>query len=174
MSTDVQLFYGIRSFVMLICGGKLILKMDSSSWKGFCFFFFFMSKQWLAEVVWVIGAGSAGTHPSEALDPPWWLSVCTSFLLALRGTCGLWRPRGRIILSFPLGRWFIEGSSFWVLDRKISVSTRWCCFLVKSFNAETSNYPGLKRNHRYLSDPLGNLICQHTMVATVSLWFGAV
>lgn len=37
-------------------------------------------------------------------------------------------PPGRIILSFPLGRWFIEGSSFLGLDRKISLATWWCLF----------------------------------------------
>ena len=43
---------------------------------------------------------------------------------------------GRIIPSYPLGRWFIEDSSFIGLDRKISLATWWAYFLHKALKDE--------------------------------------
>lgn len=108
--------------------GNFFKSIQGAYWEGF-----FMSEQGLWKALRVASEGewwnkSLGSLTSSqeamalrflpiALERDVWFVPSSRFI-----------PPGRIILSFPLGRWFIEGSSFLGLDRKISLATWWFLF----------------------------------------------
>lgn len=97
----------------------------------------FICKQWLVKGLKVNSEGERWNRSPDSLRSSRGVMTVCFLPIALErdvwfAESSRWTPPGRIILSFPLGRWFIEGSSFLGLDRKITLATWWCLFPLQS------------------------------------------